>query len=504
MVQGSCHVFDSKRQVNAVNLLTGIKAGAEFAAHWKELFLNHKRGTRRNVDPLKDIDPKHEKFNEAVNFVLKKTKLSTEQEKCIRSCTSMPDATKVILGYPGTGKTFLLAVIAFVFHRIGFHVMFSAPTNATADENCAKLESVRSILGLDSRIVRVYRPFAETQQFLSWGKKSQPGDEPKSSDDAKIDTQVEAGDQPKSTGDAKPDDTPDDAPDTAEAIPLDTQLHMLFLTAKASAAQRERTYGRPESSLEVQVVQEALNAEKENRVLMGRYPSEDQISLSHGKIQFDEIENFKGPEVDFFQALREYLKTLEEAPLSEWEDGEKPKALLAFKMVGDYVMKQAPFLVSTNNNLACAICSGHFAKEAKGVLLIRDEDSKEVESNGLIPLVSCGFSPKVVAQILCDDTRQLKPTVLTAGGEPGWNEFSHQLETSGVVRLIKGNHPVEKLTMQRRFRPQFVGFLNKRVYNGGMKSHPSTKQILVNAAWASMIRAQFPEALSTLTLAIGF
>jgi hypothetical protein len=54
----------------------------------------------------------------------------------------MPDATKVILGYPGTGKTFLLAVIAFVFHRIGFHVIFSAPTNAATDENCTKLAFV--------------------------------------------------------------------------------------------------------------------------------------------------------------------------------------------------------------------------------------------------------------------------------------------------------------------------------------------------------------------------
>jgi hypothetical protein len=60
--------------------------------------------------------------------------------------------------------------------------------------------------------------------------------------------------------------------------------------------------------------------------------------------------------------------------------------------------------------------------------------------------LKCKLSPKIVAMALGGDTWQLQPTVNTAKEQPGWNEFSYQIETSLVVRLIRANHPVVRLT----------------------------------------------------------
>ncbi|RHZ54592.1 hypothetical protein CDV55_101040 [Aspergillus turcosus] len=112
--------------------------------------------------------------------------------------------------------------------------------------------------------------------------------------------------------------------------------------------------------------------------------------------------------------------------------------------------------------------------DLKGVLLIQDEDPKEVEVNGWIPLTKCKFSEKIAGIVLGGDTWQLQPTVLTANEQPGWNEFSLQIEMSLVVRLTRANHLVLKLREQRRFRPCVTEFLNERIYKGEMRSHHTT------------------------------
>jgi hypothetical protein len=98
-------------------------------------------------------------------------------------------------------------------------------------------------------------------------------------------------------------------------------------------------------------------------------------------------------------------------------------AVIAFKQACQYIARHSEILISTNNNQACNVCSQYSGSEAKAVLLIRDEDPKELEVNGWIPLTKCKLSPKIAAT-----TWQLQPTVLTAKEQHGWNDFSYQME----------------------------------------------------------------------------
>ncbi|KAN0072113.1 AAA domain containing protein [Elaphomyces granulatus] len=253
----------------------------------------------------------------------------------------------------------------------------------------------------------------------------------------------------------------------------EAQLPMLRLAEAVQTASHERYYGLPELSIEAHVVR-ATEAAKQ----------EDQIALLKGHISFEDVVEFKGPEVDMFEELHSHLNHMKIEPISEWQQEDKSKSLIAFKA--------SRILVSTNNNTASNICAQHFAQDAKAVILFRDEDPKELEVNAWIPLTKTVFSSKIAGVVISGDTRQLEPTVLTANEEPGWNEFSQQLQTSHAARLMKAYHPVLKLTEQRRFRDTFAEFLNRRIYKGEMKSHAVTKDITVNPQWDKMIRHVFP------------
>ncbi|RDW67137.1 uncharacterized protein DSM5745_09003 [Aspergillus mulundensis] len=189
---------------------------------------------------------------------------------------------------------------------------------------------------------------------------------------------------------------------------------------------------------------------------MGNLPSDDQRDLSSGKIKLDEVESWKRKEVDWFEELRKAMKKMKTTFFSERENDDKSLALIAFREAGYcLVVSQSRALISTNNNLASTICSRHFAQKTKGVLLIRDEDPKELEH------------------------------------EPGWNEFSPQLETSFASRMVSAHHPVQVLGQQRRCRPIFTEFPKLRTYGDKMHSHLSTLGISVNPSWEKMVRDEF-------------
>jgi hypothetical protein len=113
--------------------------------------------------------------------------------------------------------------------------------------------------------------------------------------------------------------------------------------------------------------------------LINQYPSEEQKALSKGLIAFKDVSELNGPEVDIFAELRCHIQRMRDVPLSEWEPEEKASAIISFKQVSQYIARASDIPMPTNNNLACNVCSQHFAAESNGVLLIQDEDSKEVE-----------------------------------------------------------------------------------------------------------------------------
>lgn len=99
-----------------------------------------------------------------------------------------------------------------------------------------------------------------------------------------------------------------------------------------------------------------------------------------------------------------------------------------------------------NNYLGLSIPTRHFGECANGIILIRDEDPKEVEPSSWISLAKMGHADKIQGVILCGDLKQLQPTVLSAKEEPGFNEFALQLETSFDARLVRTGHIMLQLT----------------------------------------------------------
>lgn len=136
--------------------------------------------------------------------------------------------------------------------------------------------------------------------------------------------------------------------------------------------------------------------------------------------------------------------------MSSWDAEDRRKADLSFKKVCQYIISSAFFsiflIISTNDYLGLSIPTRHFGECANGIILIRDEDPKEVEPSSWISLPKMGHADKIQGVILCGDLKQLQPTVLSAKEEPGFNEFDLQLETSFDARLVRTGHIMLQLT----------------------------------------------------------
>ncbi|GFF80167.1 hypothetical protein IFM62136_10239 [Aspergillus lentulus] len=129
--------------------------------------------------------------------------------------------------------------------------------------------------------------------------------------------------------------------------------------------------------------------------------------------------------------------------------------------------------------------TAHSGSEAKAVLLIRDEDPKELEVNGWIPLTSAKFLLKLLPRHGNSSTR-FSQRKNNGGGTASATRWRHPLSPADSA-----SHPVVELTEQRRFRPAFAQFLNKRIYKGEICSHPVTTSLRVNPGWDKMIRDVF-------------
>ncbi|PWY93887.1 hypothetical protein BO94DRAFT_582311 [Aspergillus sclerotioniger CBS 115572] len=162
--------------------------------------------------------------------------------------------------------------------------------------------------------------------------------------------------------------------------------------------------------------------------------------------------------------------------------------MFAFAKVVAHVVQQANLLVCTNNTAGSPIVASNFGRNAKSIILIRDEVPKEVELNSWIPIACLRSGAKVIGMVISGDLEQPQPTVLSAQDDPVYNGFALQLQLSFFRRATKMNHPVTKLTEQRRFRDAFVGWLNKRIYNSMMKSHVSTQGLTIDPRWDAMVR----------------
>ncbi|KAE8310687.1 AAA domain-containing protein [Aspergillus transmontanensis] len=407
--------------------------------------------------------------------------------------------------------------------------MITAPTHYAADAICQGIQKWETLSGINLHPLRVYRPISESRAFRNHGKsgidpevESQHGDE-LSGDEDGDDYGGDSGEYddakniPSSNAVVAQDDkaqaihpTPSDENTEAAAIepsnnnaavaqgdnvetapdalgPLQDQIMIGECLKMTHEAYHRRYYSRTDISLEAKVFEMASD---DSQTLMAIRPSSEQAVTIKGD-WFAQIENGnlipEGDEVDVLALLRDYAEKIKESEYRKLEDSDKKTALWAFKTACKAVIRQTRLLISTNNNTGDGIIASNFGHDATGIIIIRDEDFKELEANSWIPVSKLAAAEKIKGVVSCGDAHQLVPTVMSRYGQP-CNEFSAQLALSLPARLLHMNHPSVKLTEQFRYRDVFVPWLNHRTYNGELRSHSSVKQIKVNSNFLNAIK----------------
>ncbi|QKX54099.1 uncharacterized protein TRUGW13939_01182 [Talaromyces rugulosus] len=236
---------------------------------------------------------------------------------------------------------------------------------------------------------------------------------------------------------------------------------------------------------------ERLTGENLNPIRVYRPFSESKAFKTHGRSRKEHTENEgaeidsdeftsaeiplneEGEDVDMLAEFRRYVNLLQERPFGDFEEEDRRKALLAFQKVSQ-------MLIATN-----------FGLGALGVIIIRDEDTKETEANSWVPVAKLLNSDRICGIVSCGDEKQLQPTVISLQDKYQYNEFAPQLSLTLAARLARMGHPVIKLTEQFRYRPVFSAWPNRRTYDGLLASHPCTKAITVNANFVKAMANAF-------------
>ncbi|KAE8417265.1 hypothetical protein BDV36DRAFT_296293 [Aspergillus pseudocaelatus] len=159
--------------------------------------------------------------------------------------------------------------------------------------------------------------------------------------------------------------------------------------------------------------------------------------------------------------VRCYIELLQATSFHDFSTEDRSKALLAFKKVSQMVIRNLQILVSTNNNVGDGMIASNFGVNAQGITVIRDEDTKECETNAWVPLTKLLHRDRVCGVISCSDEKQLKPTVISLQNEVRYNEFAEQISLSHPSRLMRMKHPAIRLTEQFRYRPVCIRFVAK-------------------------------------------
>ncbi|KAB8225275.1 hypothetical protein BDV33DRAFT_198654 [Aspergillus novoparasiticus] len=492
-------VSGAKRQVDAINTL--CRPEPELTC-FSRLLLNqqyHLKSKRFN-DPLASLDLSDEVVKDAVKRVISVRGIvwSESQRSCLQTYVrNFADNLLIIQGYPGTGKTLTLIGLASIYLALGLHVMVTAPTHYAADAICQGIQKWETLSGINLHPLRVYRPISESRAFRNHGKsgidpevESQHGDE-LSGDEDGDDYGGDSGEYddakniPSSNAVVAQDDkaqaihpTPSDENTEAAAIepsnnnaavaqgdnvetapdalvPLQDQIMIGEYLKMTHEAYHRRYYSRTDISLEARVFEMASD---DSQTLMAIQPSSEQAVTIKGD-WFAQIENGnlipEGDEVDVLALLRDYAEKIKESEYRKLEDSDKKTALWAFKTACKAVIRQTRLLISTNNNTGDGIIASNFGHDATGIIIIRDEDFKELEANSWIPVSKLAAAEKIKGVVSCGDAHQLVPTVMSRYGQP-CNEFSAQLALSLPARLLHMNHPSVKLTEQFRYRDVFV------------------------------------------------
>jgi hypothetical protein len=163
----------AQRQVDAVNRLCHL-TNANFAIKWHKVLLNQYAGRRTVYDPTDCLNLESSQIDDTIRSVLEIPGIewAEDQKKCIKACRHFPERILIVEGFPGTGKTYTLVAMAYIYLTLGMHVIVSTPSHFAADAFCETVDQFNADAGAGLEPLRVYRPMSELRAYRSSGFES--------------------------------------------------------------------------------------------------------------------------------------------------------------------------------------------------------------------------------------------------------------------------------------------------------------------------------------------
>ena len=324
----------------------------------------------------------------------------------------------LLINTGGTGKSKLLAAIAFLCQSVGYHVGMFTPTNAAADHLAEVL----------------YREYPSRGKPLRLYPRSR-------------ETDVTA------LANAKMDDEAE----------WEEEIAMLEVVQALIEEEKNRQYRLKDFSLQQHILEHAAAGDL---TCMAKYTYTDEE---------DNVVEKDMEKVDMWQEFNRFQAKLKEHPYekdsidSAWNEDEVNEFKQAYRNISNQIIGLHKVVITTSSNFVSKSITSHWAADAKLVVLVQDEAPMEKEAATYCPLTKGTWKAKVGAFIMCGDEKQLQPTVVAEGGRNAVNEFRHQTGFSLFERLRRHGFPVNHLIECHRQHPTVSKLTNAPTYNNSLK-----------------------------------
>ena len=397
-----------KRQIDAIHLICEIdrKADTLCGVHerWWPFLLNHR------VDhPKTIVIPNCDKqvLAQAQKWAINQLK-HKEQINVIKAVNDLRGGVGLVSGPPGTGKTLTGVHLSVIYWKVGGHVMYLAPNQASCDNALECLQKVAP----DIPVIRVFR------------------------------VQHEQGEYRKGTA------------SVGDKIDMEKEILEIAIIVAMRKKRRDKVFGLSKYSLARTMLDRALSG-ADGEVIVPYEPNREP------KV----VEN-----VNLWVALREYIARLGDADTQyrTWSFEDKARYAFCCRHGSAAVIRDARFVIVTANDSGSKVITQNFGLQAKFIAVICDEAAMTMEADQWIAITKLTAFDKITTLWLIGDHKQLRPLITSKYA--GVNPFGLQLELSTFARLILAGNEHFELVLSGRMHRDILYFPNKRSYGGKLEA----------------------------------
>lgn len=457
-----------KRQINA---LAKLKSNENGVGRWLPLLLNQEPRALPVIDILDGVD--HDIVNNALRILLGLKTWNFQQKSAFKSLRMTKAGCSILEGFPGCGKTTVLAATAIFLHQCGFNILLVGSSNAAVDALTQEFIG----LGTTTSYVRVRRGEVEKRSRMTANPR-EPGDI----------------DEP--------------APDAQK------QVALIGLLQSLKSSLSRKVEGDPEYSVLAQVQRRCKQATENNEKYMVNVAKGAQ--KTNIRSPDDEVDESERDIRNAWQVVKDYLSKpkIPRPPKSSTEENDKWCAeenafQKCYEAVSEIVIQEASVVACTNNLAGTRLVAKNFGGNGKKIVIIADEDGQSLEPDAIIPLTSLDNASNVVGTIRGGDRHQLPPLVITATETPAYSEFGPQINRSLFDRLRLAKFPATIVSQQHRMNPRLSKFPSEFTYSGKMTNDPSVESINISPNLSNALLqwlkgkapgASFPKGLELIGL----